>query len=257
MDLLKQIQEFGLTEIEAKIYLSLLDKKESTVLELARNTGIKRATVHFNVENLIAKGLISQTKINNKRVLYAENPENLHILLERQKSQIAKLEGDMGLLVKTLKNRAIPKMDGFTMQVKYFEGRESVKTIYSEVVRSGEVRSYANLSKLKSTFPENQELFDEALIHNPSMIVREIVDMSSVSASYAKEFVPKGNFEFKLTPRSIHLEDTDVLIYDDKVAVISLSNQISGMVMHNREYYEISKNIFDFLWDLLPANLSN
>jgi sugar-specific transcriptional regulator TrmB len=253
MELLKQIQEFGLTEIEAKIYLCLLEKKEATVLELARNTGIKRATVHFNVENLIAKGLISQNKINNKRALYAENPDNLQILLENQKNHIAKLESGIGSLLDSLKEKAMPKTDGFAMQVKYFEGKESVKSIYAEVVRSNEVRSYANLSKLKYVFPENQELFDQALKQNPDLIVKEIVDMSDISADYAKEFVSKGNFQFKSTPKSINLQDADVLIYDDKVAVISLANHISGMVMHNREYYEISKNIFDFLWDLLPS----
>jgi len=253
MELVKQIQEFGLTEIEAKIYLSLLDKKESTVLELARNTGIKRATVHFNVENLIAKGLISQTRINNKRILMSEKPEHLSMLLEQRKSAINKLEGDLGGIISQLKARGHGRTDDISMQVRYFEGRDAVKAIYADTLNAKEIRSYVNLTEIYRVFPENIEGFSDALKQHSDLQIWEIVEHSEVALKFAKSFSESGNYYYRLTPTSITMTASDVLIYDGKVAVINLSDKIAGMVLENQEYYEISKQIFNFMWNVLPT----
>lgn len=250
--MLAQLQEFGLTEIEAKIYLCLLELKESTVLEVARKTAIKRATVHFNIENLIGKGLVSQTRKNSKRLLIAENPENLTILLEKRKSDISKLEGGIGSLVSALKTHSLKKVEGFSMQVKYFEGRDAVKAIYNDSLNAKVVRSYVNLQKVASVFPENQERFVSFLQENSDLELYEIVDDSSISKSLVKLFSEtSANYKYKFVPAKIKLSAADVLIYDGKVAVINLGEQTAGMILDNYEYFEISKEIFEYLWSTL------
>ena len=66
------LQELGLTEIEAAVYQGLLETGPTTVKNLADHIGIKRITTHFNVESLIEKGLIIQTKSGTKRQIIAE-----------------------------------------------------------------------------------------------------------------------------------------------------------------------------------------
>lgn len=226
--------------------------RKGTVLELARNTGIKRATVHFNVENLIAKSLISQTKQNNKRLLTPEDPENLKFLISQRKVELDKLEKDLPSILNSVKKSFSDKQVGFNMQVKYFEGRDAIKAIYNDSLNSRIVRSYVNLEKISKTFPENMEKFMTVLEENPDMEMYEIVDDSLTAREWVKKFQKASkNYHYKIAPKTIKMSATDILIYDNKVGVVNLGDQVAGVVMENFEYYEVSKEIFDYLWNVL------
>jgi hypothetical protein len=41
-------------------------------------------------------------------------------------------------------------------------------------------------------------------------------------------------------------------IYDNKVAIFNVKQEISGIVLHNTDYYNNSKKLFDFIWQLFP-----
>ena len=58
----KQLQDAGLNETEAKIYLATLELGETNVGRIADKSGIKRTTIYLSLENLIKKGLISMIK---------------------------------------------------------------------------------------------------------------------------------------------------------------------------------------------------
>jgi sugar-specific transcriptional regulator TrmB len=250
MELLKQIQEFGLTEIEAKIYLSLLNIGEGTVLELARNTGIKRATVHFNVENLISKSLISQTKKNNKRILIAEDPSNLKLLITKKKSELEKLEKDLPSILSGFQSNLLDNKKGFTMQVKYFEGRESVKTIYTDALSGSGLRSFVNLSLASKIFPENHELFVDRVRNDKDFEIFEIFESTQVE-QYKSSVGSSTNFHYKYAPNILKIFASDILIYNGKVAVVALKENVSGMIMENMEYFEFSKGMFDYIWETI------
>ena len=49
-----------MTEIEAKIYHEVLKVGPTTVQEVAQLIGINRVTAHFQINNLVKKGLVTQ-----------------------------------------------------------------------------------------------------------------------------------------------------------------------------------------------------
>src|ERR1700692_203110 len=81
----KYLQEIGLNEKEAAVYLALLSVDSSSVLDLAKKTKIKRPTVYVVLETLSKKGLVSETTVGNKTHYQAEPPERLETFVERQK----------------------------------------------------------------------------------------------------------------------------------------------------------------------------
>ena len=85
------LQELGLSEIEAKLYQGLLEKGPSTAMELATHVGLKRITVHFNIESLIQKGLVTESREGARRQIVAEPPERLKYLLDQRFESIKSL----------------------------------------------------------------------------------------------------------------------------------------------------------------------
>ena len=57
MNYIQDLQQIGLTEKEAKVYLAALELGEKAVQVIAQKAGVNRATTYFILESLIEKGL--------------------------------------------------------------------------------------------------------------------------------------------------------------------------------------------------------
>jgi sugar-specific transcriptional regulator TrmB len=248
------LQELGLTEIEAKVYQGLCEIGSTTVKNLSDHIGIKRITTHFNVENLITKGLIAQTVHGSRRQIIAEPPERLEYLIEQKEKNIARLKVDFPDFVKTLQlDLSKPKSHEQTVEVKYYTGKKEVQLIYNEVLTSAkEVRSYVKMDAVSEVFPENFELFSKKMKENPNLIMWEIVEKSKVAKESTDVFARNERYHFKIAHTSIRLSASDVMIYNNKVAMVNLSQHVSGVIIESKDFYEISKEIFDFVWRMTP-----
>ncbi len=60
------LQELGLSDKEAAIYLALLQYESATVIQLSAKTKIKRPTVYVVLETLSKKGLVAEAKVGKK-----------------------------------------------------------------------------------------------------------------------------------------------------------------------------------------------
>lgn len=247
--------KLGLSEKEAKIYRSLLSTGPTTVLRLANYTGIKRITVHFNIENLIKKGLVSQIKERGRRKLIAEFPESLKYLLEKKEEETKKLKDELPEIISHF-YKSIPSLySSNRIEAKYYEGKDGVSLIYKEALRAKEIRSYVNISMIYKMFPENPQLFPESLErHNLKMW--EIVEDSVVSRNYIKQVVSKSQtYYYKFFPEDFDQSIFfDYMIFDGKVGIISGERKIpSGVLISHQNIYLTSKLIFDMFWKLLPS----
>lgn len=52
-------------------------------------------------------------------------------------------------------------------------------------------------------------------------------------------------------PKDLELSSEDILMYDGKVAIINYTGKITSMVLHSRDYYNNSTELFDYLWKIL------
>ena len=85
MNVEQQLIQFGLTKSQANVYLALLKLGQTTILEIAKETKLKRASIYNYIEELINLGLVSKIPIGTKIYFKAENP--LLLLSHFQKKQ--------------------------------------------------------------------------------------------------------------------------------------------------------------------------
>ena len=81
----KYLQEIGLSEKEATVYLALLQVDSGSIQSIAKNTGINRTTVYPVLESLAKKGLVGEIQDGKKALYQAAATERLETFVERQK----------------------------------------------------------------------------------------------------------------------------------------------------------------------------
>src|SRR5260221_2854692 len=242
--------DFGITDKEITVYLTLLKSGPNTIMNLARETGIKRSTTHNTVEELIKKGLVSQTNYGERRMVIAEDPDKLKFLMDQKRWDIQKLEKSLPDAIKSIFESIPNAKENSTVNVKYYTGKDGAALIYKEAFNSPELRSYVNLAAVHKVFPENFESY-LSFQKKTKAKVKEIIDGSDESLKIADEFAKASNFEFKKGKVGINLSAIDILMYDGHVALINYNDSIIGTVISNKDYYDNSAAIFDFIWNML------
>jgi sugar-specific transcriptional regulator TrmB len=247
------LQKFGLSEIEIRIYLGLLEYGASSISDLANNLELKRTTTHINVESLIRKGLVSQTKVGSKRQVIAESPENLTPILEKKKAEIKSLERFLPNLIEDITKEFPHLKDAEKVSIKYYEGKDGVRSIYREVLKSYQLRSYVNISKIFELFPENPELFPQN-VDKGHLHMWEIIEDSEISRNYVLKIDP-AKYKYKFFPKQWNVTVFDYMIFDNKIAIITgEADNMSGIVISSVSIYENAKVLFDMMWALLPES---
>lgn len=244
------LNSFGLSEIEVDIYLGLLETGPVSVLELSKHIDQKRTTTHVNVESLIEKGLVVQTKKDNRRKVFAENPQKLKQILDNRRKTLDDLESLFPDVVSQI--NSISKLDKKSdIQIKYYEGKESVRNIYMDVIKAKELYSFVNIEKVLSVFPENSKIFSEILEERDDIRIWEIIEDSEVSRKYTKSINKK--YQYKFMNENYTFADTDIMIFDNKVAFVNLDpNNITGIMIEAETISKSLKSLHQFMWKSLP-----
>lgn len=244
-------EKFQLSDNEITIYLRLLELQNATVLQLAKSTEINRITVHGYINNLIDKGLVSQSISKSRRILIPESPERFKSILEQKKSEIFEMEKELPSILNSL-NGFIPRpTESKDVSFKFYESKKSVHLIYEDVLKSDEIRAYVNTVEIVNIFPENIDLFTSAHRKNKKMQIWEILNTFNRMEDYVGG-MDKNRYHYKFAPTNINIPTLDYLIYNGKVAIINIKEDPYGLVIENKDYHDNAKSIFDFIWQVIP-----
>ena len=250
------LQQLGLSEIEAKLYRGLLEKGPTTVKDLAEFVGMKRITAHFNVENLISKGLITQSMKGARRQIIAESPERLQDLLEQKEDEIIKLKEKFPAIIKAIHTSLPKSQENKEVIVKYYEGRRSVFFLYEETLKYDEVYTFADLQKYYEVFPDTMGMFEEALEKNKKRMVWDIL----IDSSLARNIMAEGKYEryhtkfLRSSERFNGFNFADYIIFDNKVAIVQLDpHKPQATVIESKHMALSLKSLHEIMWELLPG----
>jgi sugar-specific transcriptional regulator TrmB len=90
----KGLRALGLTELEAKIYLKLLEFRRSGVTKLAKAVKVTRTQLYPLLEKLIEKGYVA--KVERSPAVYSViEPERMETMLERWLTEQTKLVNEV------------------------------------------------------------------------------------------------------------------------------------------------------------------
>lgn len=248
------LQELGLSEIEAILYEGLLETGPTTVMDLAQHVGLKRITSHFHIENLIAKGLVTQTVQGSRRQIVAEKPERLNYLIEEKLENVKRMENKFPDFLSTVKSLNSSTSNNNEVEVKYYEGKKAVLLLYSQTLSYNRGYSFADLDRYYEIFPNTNNMWNKAYLDNQnrevwdivvdSPLARKIVKITSMR--YHVKFISRKSFQQKF-------QFSDYLVFDNKVAIIQLeTDNVNATLIESANIALTLTAIHRTMWELLP-----
>lgn len=235
----KILQEAGLKEKEAIIYLQLLKEKTCNVSKLAKLTKIQRTTTYLELENLIQKGLASYVIKNSKRYYQAASPEKLVEILETKKQKVNSILPSLKSLHQSVEQ----------FKIEIFEGKEGIKTFYQDILNSKakELLAFGVTGNafdiLKFEFPHFVKKYEKA-----GLKVRYLANKSSEKLLAE---LPKDKARVKYLPEQ-YSSDVTTIIYSDKIAIQSLvEDNMFVILIKDEKLSKGYKNYFEFMWNLI------
>lgn len=247
------LEQLGFSQIEAKLYLTLLKSGPLTVQELAKTTGINRTAAYPYLTSLLDKGVIIEVRRQARKKFIATEPENLRYLIERKFEKIKTVETNFPTILNVINNSLTKNAIEAQVDTKSYKGVVNARKIYLEALRANELRTFIKIDKNESLFPNNATVFSEAFTKNKKLKVWEIIyDIQSSAVPSAVSRSRRGRYFYKYMPKRLKFSSEDILIYDEKVAIINFRGEKTSIVLHSSDFYNNFVVLFDFMWQMLP-----
>ncbi|OGE81147.1 MAG: hypothetical protein A3H72_00170 [Candidatus Doudnabacteria bacterium RIFCSPLOWO2_02_FULL_48_8] len=242
------LKEIGLTDKEIAIYLCLIELGAVPVRTLAQHSKINRGTTYDILKRLLELDLVNYLDKTTHQYFVASDPEKILMLVERKQKELEKVKKQVEETLPELK--LIFEKRGGKPVVKLYEGPEGIRAILQDVLDSMEKASekkyyvFSSASVRKNVYA--------AMPDFSSKRIKRGIAVQTISLGEGGQLVGLDERRW-IASRKTGLDATYELIYDGKVAHISLDNTDNpvGVLIQNREIAETQKLIFEFNWSKL------
>lgn len=240
----QDIANIGLSDKEAKIYVTALELGESSITDIARKSGQKRSTTHLAIEHLIMLGLLAETVKGKRRVISPIHPKRLVEIANLRARQVEEKLGSLVALYNTPKEK--PK-------IQVFEGNEGVKNVYRDIYASlnnkEELLGFTRIDALRD-FSESVNGWMKMLRSVRDPHIRELNWDNSEGQKWNEETkILRGkNHHIRMFPTDFEFGFNDNLIFGNKLAIFSLKKNIFVTVIESEEIIKTYKTLFEWAW---------
>lgn len=245
----KYLQQIGLSEKEAEVYVALLQFDNASVTDLAKKTKVNRTTIYPVLESLAQKGLVGEIQIDKKTHYQAEPPERLETFIERQKVVLDENSKRLKDVIPQLKS--IQRESGERPVVKYFEGKEgiisSIEEMYDPDIKRNEKEIYLIYPKdlLNEIFaPEEKNKYRSVRLKNKVK--------SKVLYTFKDGVIPSNEDgeRIKIDEKKYPIT-CDISIHGDYVRINTLKDKLAGISIKSKDFAETMKSLFKLAFDNL------
>jgi len=226
------LQDYGLTEAEAKVYLALLELGSTTTGDIISKTHLHKATVYLTLDKLQQIGLVSYIIKDRARHFQAVSPQ---ILLERFKDRVASFESFLPNLLQREKPSSKTKAE-------IFVGKKAVISIYRDILKYKEYCTFGAgipiIEILGPFYYQFQKMKRSLGIRARILVSEKVRNTKTQRMIYG---------EYKFLPRAFE-GPANTLIYGNKLAIIIWTEEPTAFVLESKEATEVYKKYFEVLW---------
>lgn len=241
MEILKGI---GLTEPQAKAYLKLLDYGESTPPELAEVLGETRTNMYSILDQLEKKSLVTKDTKGKKISYSPKHPINIEAYVERRRNTILNWEYKLkGILPEMIKNYFATTQQP---EVRFFQGREALETIYDEIIEEGKELSVI------VPMQEHEFLGEKFIEEFITKRIKNKIHANVLSPKLKGDKPHLKNDKAHLIKRywyhpEKYQSPVEINIFGDKVAYLSFGEEIMGTVIYSPQIAQSARELFEMV----------
>lgn len=237
----------GLTKLEAKIYLLLLQKSNLNGNEIAAELGVERSLIYRSLKSISEKQLIVSS---NERYNCKYSVADTQTLVSMTDKNLKKATESFEAVKKFVNQIPMISLEGvLKSKVRVFRGEESITKLYSERNNSGDpvIREISS----DTVFPMiSNEWWDHQIEvrKNHHSFLQQLVDVADKSLAYHR--TNKEQFkEVRQVPEDFSI-NAGINIFGDRIAFhnSSVSDPMS-LIIEDVAMAKLMKNMFDFIWN--------
>ncbi|HSH31490.1 MAG TPA: helix-turn-helix domain-containing protein [Candidatus Saccharimonadales bacterium] len=250
-ELLSNIEDLGLSEKEARVYLANLMMGPATVQKIADQAEVKRVTAYVILESLASLGLVSQSNQGKKTYFTAEDPISLRRLIEKKEQQITEQKNSFEAMLPELAN--LKNIPTESPSVKFYDSAEGLKSVmkyFLELNKDSEAKmlhAFSNLDQLFTFFPEFREAGGNP--ERPKVGIRSKIIYTSSMGPIIKSGDATRMRESRYVPPDKFPLNGDITILGDDIVMLSLTgNKPLGITIHSREIANGLRAVFELAW---------
>lgn len=248
--LLESLVAMGLTETEAKIYVTGLAHSSVTLQELARQTAIKRPTLYHALRRLMERGLVAERKTGgNKSSFTMAPPETMFAMLERQRETIDEQTKALTAVLSSLQ-RGKGFAKGEDASIVHYHGAQEMKMVmdiafYCKSKRWSVIAPYKNF--VRDSGPEYGQKYLRAR-KNHKIVSRVLLERVPGARKMSPLEMKERNPRYM--PASMHGKfQSMIMLFDDKVALFSSYESLSAILITSKELHAMFLAMYDALWE--------
>jgi sugar-specific transcriptional regulator TrmB len=227
----ESLNKAGLTRVESRVYLTLIDLGPSLAGQISKKSGIHRRTIYDALDRLAEKGLISYIVKNNRKYFEASSPSRILDLEKEKEEQIqAELPELMQLFAKTKAKE----------ETLFYRGKDGLKTAFEDQINEGKEILVLGAS------PEAGEIMQFYFRWYNKRRQEKKIKIKFIANLDAKGKIHAPLSEIRYLP---DLGPAAINIYADKVAIILWSRERPlAVIIKNRDISDSYRIFFEHMW---------
>ncbi len=239
------LQRIGLTEGEAKVYLTLLELGSSTVGPIVKKSGVAYSNIYEILNRLIEKGLASYIIKNKTKHFQAVGPANLYEYIEKKEQEIIQQkEALKSFLPRLLTLRTAPEQEA-----EIFIGKKGLKAAYEKLfIAINKKDLYCFFYIYKKEYGEQADRFYWSMFN---LFVRtgKLKTLGIANEEYRKSWFVKKMKQFNMAMRYVHYPTAgNIDIYQDKILMVSWLPQPIAFLIKSQSIADDFKTYFNAVW---------
>ena len=231
----------GLTDMEAKVYLCLLEHGPNHVSGIAKRTGVHRPGIYLALPRLVHLGLVTLSPKKKQKWYAAEPPAVLEQLLDTSVAAFKTALPDLQHAYEHSGKKPI---------VKFFEGVRGIKFVYEDLLRTLKKGDVFYRYSARKEFVEGERYLPPHYreIRDQKQLERFVITSESVR----KHKKPRLERSIRVIPASYGVFDFGVtqVIYGNKIAFIDY-NTDTAFLIENPQIAQFQVKLFKVLFDQL------
>lgn len=247
----------GLSEKEARMYVTLLRHGTQPTSVLAKKAGLNRGTGYVILHELLEKGLAIKTTRKKIQYFAPLDPDQLIKFVDHQrqelKGQKEQIQAMMGQLV-AISNPLTSKP-----KIQFFEGQEGARNVLDSTLKSKEKLLRAFLSIADVSDFAGAEYFNDYTSRRVKngYILHAIRTLEKDRIALERDIYARRYQTSRKEHRDIRYVSDDlafpvsIYMFDDKLAVLSSKEENFALLIESRELAQMQKKLFELIWPTL------
>lgn len=260
---ISKLNQIGLPNREAEIYLALLQKYEFTAPELTKLTNVTRSKIYELLQNLIHKGACSESYKDGQKVYRAIEPKlAIQNIISKRKNELELEIAQMNQAGISIENELVvlhengADIDEPLNYIEILTDKEQIRERWLSIQRNAKKEIFA-FTKPPYTANLIDNVEDETGIITNNVKVRGIYEYKDLNSEEISNLIKMIEMFEKIGEEARIIKELPMklAVIDETITMLALKDRISlkpsitTVVINHPDFATAQKEVFESYWE--------